>query len=120
MQNDWTFDQAKNVAAITTRQALREGLPILCVVHYGDDHSWSFTCGTTNDPSDALVVSMECIVEHDPTLIDIANLPPGWGAYREPWGANGSATRWSRPSEYSAICICLTPTANIQQTRGSY
>jgi len=87
MRNDWKFDQAKNVAAITTRQALREGLPILRVVHYGNDHSWSFTCGTTNAPSDALVVSMECIVEHDPTLIDIANLPPGWGAYREALGS---------------------------------
>ncbi|MGF6140483.1 hypothetical protein QF013_004144 [Pseudomonas laurylsulfatiphila] len=30
---------------------------------------------------------MECIVEHDPTLIDIANLPPGWGAYREALGS---------------------------------
>ena len=85
----WPFDQEKNVAAITTRQVLREGHPILRVAHYSDDHSWAFTCGTTDDPADGLVVGMGCIVENDPTLLTIADLPPGWGACRsapgEPW-----------------------------------
>jgi hypothetical protein len=66
---DWPFDQAENVAAITTRQVLREGHPILRVVHYSD-HSWAFTCGTTDDPKDGLVVGMGCIVKIDPTLKD--------------------------------------------------
>jgi len=77
MTTEWKFDQCRDVAAITTRQVLHEGYPILRVVHYADDHSWAFTCGTTNDPGDGLVVSMGCIVEHDPTLSEIAELPPG-------------------------------------------
>ena len=77
------------MSAITTRQVLREGHPILRVVHYPDDHTWAFTCGTTDDPEDGLVLGMGCIVEHDHTLHTIADLPPGWGASRnavgEPW-----------------------------------
>ena len=82
----WPFDQAENVAAITTRQVLREGHPVLRVVHYSDDDSWAFTCGTTDDPKDGLVVGMGCIVEVDPTLRTIADLPPGWGAWRKAVG----------------------------------
>lgn len=92
MDNSWPFDQPKNAAAITTRQVLREGFPILSVVHYSDDHSWSFTCGTTSDAKDGLVVGMDCILEMDPTLASIADLPPGWGAHRESVGATWE--RW--------------------------
>ena len=83
----WPFDQDKNVAAITTRQVLREGHAVLRVVHYSDDHSWAFTCGTTSDPKDALVVSMKSMVELDPTLFSIADLLPGWVASREARGS---------------------------------
>ena len=40
---DWPFDQGPRVAAITTRQVLDDGLPILPVTHYADDvlHGWS-------------------------------------------------------------------------------
>jgi hypothetical protein len=71
MDDYWPFDQDKNVAAITTRQVLREGHAVLRVVHYSDDHSWAFTCGTTSDPKDALVVSMKSMVELDPTLFPL-------------------------------------------------
>lgn len=86
----WPFDQEPNVAAITTRQVL-EGQPILSVVHYEDDHSWAFTCGTTDDEADGRVVLMKTILQQDATLTQIADLPPGWHAWREsPTG------RWHR------------------------
>ena len=83
------------MAAITTRQVLREGHPILRVVHYSDDHSWAFTCGTTNDPDDGLVVGMGEVLELDSTLAGIADLPPGWMAAREKVGGEGM--RWHDP-----------------------
>jgi hypothetical protein len=49
MREDWPFDQAENVAAITTVHVLERRLPILRVTHYDDDHSWAFVCSTTND-----------------------------------------------------------------------
>lgn len=87
MSDDWPFDQEPSAAAITTRQVLREGRPVLCVTHYSDDRSWAFVCGSTNDIHDGLVVGMRCIVEKDPTLVSIADLPPGWSASREAVGS---------------------------------
>ena len=86
---DWPFDQEKSAAAITTKQVIHNGFPILQVSHYSDDHSWAFTCGTTDDSDDALVVSMEEVVSIDSSLFKIADLPAGWSAWRKsqnsPW-----------------------------------
>ena len=92
MDDNWPFDQAPNVAAITTRKVLNEEFPILNVVHYSDDHSWGFTCGTTDDPEDGLVVHMGHIYEMDPTLVEIADLEPGWVAERDSVGSEWE--RW--------------------------
>lgn len=81
--DDWPFDQGRNVAAITTRQVVHEGLPVLMVVHYADDHSWAFICGTTNESDDAMLISMEQALSRDPSLASIADLPPGWTATRD-------------------------------------
>jgi hypothetical protein len=79
---DWPFDQAPNVAAITTRQVMDDNFPILSVVHYADDHSWAFTCGTSNESQDARIVGMGQVSQLDATIFEIASLPPGWGATR--------------------------------------
>ena len=81
--NKWNFDQSPNTAAITTKQVLEEGCPILKVVHYEDDHSWGFFCGTTDDTNDGRVISMQEAVDIDSSLNDIADLNPGMKAYRE-------------------------------------
>jgi hypothetical protein len=87
--NEWPFDQAPNVAAITTRQIIEDGLPILAVVHYADDDSWAFVCGTSSTTEDGQVIGMGTALKLDPTLASIADLPPGWCAQRravgEPW-----------------------------------
>jgi hypothetical protein len=44
---DGPFDQAPKMAAITTRQVINDGLPVLRVTHFLDDNSWAFLCGTT-------------------------------------------------------------------------
>ena len=79
---NWNFDQDKNVAALITKQVVEQGLPILQVIHYSDDHSWAFMCGTTSNPSDTLVVSMEQAVSFDVSLYEIATMPPGCIASR--------------------------------------
>src|SRR4051794_29600310 len=86
MPDDWPFDQARDVAATTTRQVLSDGLPILRVTHYSDDHAWAFVCGTTDDKTDGRVIAMEEALKIDPTLSDIADLPPGWTAWRKELG----------------------------------
>jgi hypothetical protein len=86
-QNDWLFDQGPDVAAITTRQVMEQGLPILRVTHYSDDHSWAFLCGTTDNERDGRIISMSEAVEMDSTLREVADLLPGWTAWRNTVGA---------------------------------
>lgn len=86
-EDDWPFDQEPRVAAITTRHVLTNGRPILRVTHYADDEDWAFVCGTTDAIEDGRVVAMESVLELDPTLRTIADLPPGWSAWRERVGA---------------------------------
>jgi hypothetical protein len=87
--SEWPFDQAPNVAAITTRQVIEDGFPILTVVHYTEDDSWAFVCGTSNATEDGRVIGMGTALKLDPTLATIADLPPDWCAHRraigEPW-----------------------------------
>jgi len=80
---DWPFDQERNVATVTTRLVINEKYPVLSVVHYSDDHSWAFTCGTTNKSEDLMLVGMGEIIDLDKTLYSIADLPPGWCADRK-------------------------------------
>lgn len=81
---EWPFDQEPNVAALTTRQVLEQGLPILYVTHHEDDHSWSFVCGTTDDyKRDGRLICMAEILKLDGMLREVADLPPGWYAWRQ-------------------------------------
>lgn len=88
---EWPFDQDRSVAAITTRQVLERGYPILMVTHYLDDHSWAFLCGTTDDTKDLRVIGMDEALELDETLRSIADLLPGWSAWR-----NDTTSEWNR------------------------
>jgi hypothetical protein len=85
---DFPFDDAPNVAAITTSNVLN-GDPILLVTHDDDDGSWQFLCGKTNNPDDGRIVGLECIFEQDPSVGELADLPRGWAAsrtsVRAPW-----------------------------------
>jgi hypothetical protein len=89
--DDWPFDQATNVASITTRRVLEDHAPILLVIHYNDDHSWAFLCGTTNATEDGRVIGMGEAFALDSTLREVADLKPGWEASRKSIG--GAWTR---------------------------
>ena len=96
METQWPFDQEPRVAALTTRQVLEEGFPILQVVHYSDDEDWAFTCGTSNANEDARLIAMEEAMKIDPTIAEVADLPLGWCASRThiggPWSKYASPT----------------------------
>jgi hypothetical protein len=82
----WPFHEGRNRAAFTTKPVLEENLPVLLVSHDGDG-DWQFLCGTTNQPKDGRIVSLECIFERDHTLAEVADLPEGWMASRTAKGA---------------------------------
>jgi hypothetical protein len=78
----------KNRAVFTTQPVIREGHPILLVTHEEDGH-WQILCGTTDRPEEGLAVSLGSMLDHDPTIGELANLPEGWMATcpddRAPW-----------------------------------
>jgi hypothetical protein len=85
---DWPFDQAPNVGAITVRAVLA-GDPILYVSHDADDHGWQFLDGREPDTREGRLTCMSDMLALDPSLRAVADLPPGWVAWRdrvgEPW-----------------------------------
>jgi hypothetical protein len=84
----WKFDQAPNVACITSQSVLA-GESVLVASHYEDDHSWAFLDGLIFDPAKAVVVAMTTVLDLHPELQGIADTPPGWTAKRPavglPW-----------------------------------
>jgi hypothetical protein len=88
---DWPFDQPPNCAAITMYSIAFEGAPILMVAHDEDDHGWQFLDGGEANTGRAAVVGLSEIVELDSSVLDVADLPPGWIAWRE-----SKASPWQR------------------------
>lgn len=84
---DWPFDQPRNCTTITLRSIVFQGAPILHVTHDADDHGWQFLGLADADTADACVVGLECAVALDPTVRELADLPPGWHAWRSSRGA---------------------------------
>ena len=65
----------------TTRQVLEREEPILHVTHNIDDHGWQFL-GSDARAEDAKIISLEEAVELDPSVLQVADLPLGWHAWR--------------------------------------
>lgn len=93
--SDWPFDQPRNCATFTMRQVLDGSEPILLVSHDEDDHGWQFIGASDAAEADARIVSLEEIVQHDLTVLEVADLPPGGRAVREKVG--GSWIRGRKP-----------------------
>ena len=85
----WPFQQPQNWAAITMRQVLDGSEPILIVSHDADDHSWHFIGSSNPCRENRRMVCLEAMVAHDPSILQLADLPLGWWATRRspkhPW-----------------------------------
>jgi hypothetical protein len=84
----WPFDQPRNCAVFTTRQVLEGAEPILHVTHDSDDHGWQFL-GREAREEDAKINALHEAVELDSSVLQLADLRPGWHAWRDsidsPW-----------------------------------
>lgn len=84
----WPFPQPRECAVLTTAGILRQR-PILYVTRDTADGGWQFLEGTCAPLAAARVVALGHLVDQDPSLGELADLPPGWGAWRravgEPW-----------------------------------
>ncbi len=85
----WPFDQPPNCAVISIRPIVFESALILHVTHDSDDHGWQFLSLEDAQMEDACVVSLSGILRLDPSVREVADLSPGWHAWRRavgvPW-----------------------------------
>lgn len=87
--DDWPFDQPPNCAVISLRQIASGTEPILHVTHDDDDHGWQFLGWGDANIEDGVVLCFAEILKLDPLIRELADLPPGWHAWRrsigDPW-----------------------------------
>lgn len=85
----WPFDQPRDCETLTMRQVIDGEEPILLGSHDDDDYGWQFIGSSDASVEDGRIVCLEHIVSHDPSVLEVADLPPGWCAVREyvggPW-----------------------------------
>jgi hypothetical protein len=78
--------ESPNDLVITTRLVMEEAWPILLVTHDTEQPpGWQFVNGSgdTDDPSTGIPVHVEHVLERDPSISELADLPPGWRAWEE-------------------------------------
>ncbi len=84
-----TVEQAQNLAVITLRQVIQDGIPVCFVSHDEDDGGWQFLTLESFTSADARVVGLGELLSHDPSLAELMDLQIGWKAFRKcvnsPW-----------------------------------
>ena len=88
---NWQFSDPPNVAVFTNKSIVEKTDWIQDVSHDEDDGAWQFhpLNGTTEE--DAVVVSLRTIVEIDPSVATLFDLPLGWSASRK-----SKISQWER------------------------
>jgi hypothetical protein len=79
---EWPFEDPPNIAVFTTAHVARASKPILYVSHDAADGAWQFHSDDAFSDKDAMVVALAEIVELDPSVTSLAQLPLGWCATR--------------------------------------
>lgn len=96
--DSWEFADPPNVAVFTDRSIIDGTDWIHYVTHDEEDGAWQFLpYSKSADETSAKVVGLKAIVELDPSVIDLADLPFGWCAWRKT-----RETAWTR-SPKSAV-----------------
>ena len=90
---EWPFDQPKNCAVFTLRQILSGESPIQIVYHDADDDGWQFVSNIEYTMEDTQIVSLEEITEIDNTVFDVADIKPGYHAWRSAVGSKWTVAK---------------------------
>ena len=82
---NWPFKDPPNVAVFVNRRILHESAWIAYVSHDADDGAWQFHTSDSTPPrqEDATIVALRQIVQLDPAVSGLADLPLGWHAWRK-------------------------------------
>jgi hypothetical protein len=91
--SEWKFTDPPSVAAIVDRRVMNGEAFIAVVSHDSDDGAWQFLSNLPMTEADAAVVSLQWVTQVDPSVMDLADLPLGWRAWRNQKTAKWQKTR---------------------------
>jgi hypothetical protein len=88
--SDWKFSDPPNVAVIVDRKIVEREDWIGRAYHDADDGAWQFHTSASDpmEESRAMLISLRQATQLDPAIVDLADLPLGWTAWRETKEAN--------------------------------
>jgi predicted adenylyl cyclase CyaB len=89
MDSTWPFGEPEETEVITLERILRGESSVLLVTHDEEDGAWQFLDGEHVFEDDGAVVRLGEMVQFDPSLGPLGDLPAGWYAWRpspgRPW-----------------------------------
>ena len=96
MLDDWPFADPPDAEVIVLDRILRGEAALRLVTHDEDDGAWQFLDGEHVFEEDATVALLGELAQFDPSILDLADLPPGWQAHRDtaegPWVRSPAST----------------------------
>lgn len=127
IESQWPFQDPPNTASLTSEHVLR-GEPICNVYRDWDDGTWQFLPNRITETKDGRVVALSEMVKLDASLIELADLQPGWMGQR-----NGPGDPWKRrknhpfptyaengfyledATEYERLGLCEIPAGDVRE-----
>ena len=86
---NWKFPDPPHTTVFVSEAVNSGAEPVTCVSHDLEDGAWQFLGDSMSGGREPVLVCLHHPVDNDPTLIEMADLPPGWCAERvkpgEPW-----------------------------------
>jgi hypothetical protein len=90
----WPVDASPDAVCVTLRSVLDGTKPVLLVSHDASDGTWQMLTGDAFAADETRRVSLSGMVAHDARLLEVADLPLGWLAWRE-----SPTAAWNRQAE---------------------
>jgi hypothetical protein len=81
--DSWPFADPRNCAVFATREVMDREEPILLVTHEDGEDSWSFIGTSDGTLENCKLIALEEAVAIDPSILQLADLPVGWRAWRD-------------------------------------
>lgn len=89
MNSDWRFADPQDTVVVTLERILLGASSLALVTHDAEDGGWQFLDGEQVFEEDGVTVLLGEMVQFDPSLLELADLPAGWYAWRaapdQPW-----------------------------------
>jgi Domain of unknown function (DUF4262) len=101
--HDWKFEDPPHTGVFTTKRVMSGEDVITHVFHDADDGAWQFHGPGESKREDVALVCFHHIIDKDGTIVELADLPLGWCAWREtaeaPWRRDLTAAHpeWVSP-----------------------